>query len=174
MVSEEITKRRGAEAALAKSESRFRSLIELSPVGISLSNPDGSIALANDAFLSMLGYTRDEIEIANWKERTPPEYLSQDLERIEKLRRGEALVPFEKQYLRRDGSIVDALVVARFLPDEGERMVAFAVDITARKHAERLLRESEGRSCACSSTTWRVSWRWWIRKARSWKWANRR
>lgn len=139
----EMAERRRAEASLSKSEARFRSLIELSPVGIATTNPDGTIALANDAFLSMLGYTRDEIRLANWREHTPPEYLVQDLEHIEQLRRGETTVPFEKQYVRRDGTVVDALVIAQFLPGQGERMVAFAVDITARKQAERLLREHE-------------------------------
>ncbi len=145
VVAEEITERRQAQEALARSEAKFRSLIELSPVGIAMSNPDGSIELANDAFLLMLGYTPDEAAQANWIERTPPELVAQDLERIEQLRRGEAMAPFEKRYVRRDGTTVDALVVAKFLPDEGERMVAFAVDITDRKRAEQRLRESEAR-----------------------------
>ncbi len=70
----------------------------------------------------MLGYTRDDAELPNWQIPTPPQYLAQDMVRIEGLRRGDTPVPFEKEYIRRDGSSVAALVVAQFLPGEKARI----------------------------------------------------
>jgi PAS domain S-box-containing protein len=144
-VVEDTTARRQAQEALAASEARFRALIELSPIGIALCEPDGRIDLANDAFLSMLGYRRDELSSLNWLERTAPESLPQDMAALEALLAGKVPEPFEKEYVRRDGTRVAALLVAQFLPGETERMMAFAVDITDRRNAERAVRESAAR-----------------------------
>ena len=135
--------RQRTQQALAVSEARFRQLIELGPVGIGVGEPAGRMLLANDALLGMLGYTPDEIDSLNWRERTPPEFLPLDLANIDSLRRGAAPVPFEKEFVRRDGTRVPALVVAQFLPGKGERLIAYVLDITERKRAERALRESE-------------------------------
>jgi PAS domain S-box-containing protein len=138
---------RDREAALSQSEARFRQLIEAAPVGVALSEPDGSILLANDALLALLGYSRAEIEQEplDWHRFTPPEHLHRDMAHIEALRRGEFPPPFEKEFIRRDGARVAALIVARFLPGEGERMVAYAIDITDRRRAEAALRKTEQR-----------------------------
>jgi len=139
----DISARKAAEQALAASEARFRSLVELGPIGIAIAEPDGHVVLANDALLAMLGYTREELNSLNWRDRTAPEHLPLDLATIDSQRRGGPPVPFEKEYVRRDGTRVSALVVAQFLPGEGERMIAYALDITDHKKAEQALRDSE-------------------------------
>ncbi len=144
-VVEETTERKKAEQALAASEARFRRLIELGPVGIALSEADGRVVLANNAFLQMLGYAPEEADKVNWLEQTAPEHVALSHEHIARLRRGERPVPYEKDYVRRDGTRVTALVVAQFMPGEGDRMMAFAIDISYRKAADRALRESEAR-----------------------------
>jgi PAS domain S-box-containing protein len=141
-VVEETTARDQARDALVASEARFRGLIELGPVGILIGDPDGRIVLANDALLSMLGYTRDEADRLNWVALTPPEYLSRDAAHLQALREGKRPPPFEKEYIRRDGSRIAVLIVARFLPGEGERTMAYALDITHRRTAERRVQES--------------------------------
>ena len=145
VVVEDTTERRQVQDELAASEARFRALIELGPVGIALSEQDGTVLLANDAFLSMLGYTREELPTLNWVERTAPESIHRDREQIQSLRDGKSPVPFEKEYIRRDGTRVAALVVAQFLPGHSERLMAYAIDITDRRAAERAVRESEAR-----------------------------
>lgn len=143
----DVTDRKLTEDALRQSETRFRQLIEASPAGAALSEPDGRVVLANDALLEIMGYTRAELESesVDWQRITPPEYLHRDLEHMQALRRGESPPAFEKEFIRRDGSRVHVLIVARFIPGEGERMVAFALDITERKRAEESLRKTEQR-----------------------------
>lgn len=141
-VIEETTARDRARDALIASETRFRSLIELGPVGMLIGDPDGRIVLANDALLAMLGYTREEAHGLNWIELTPPEHRSRDAAYIQALREGRQPPPFEKDYIRRDGRRVAVLLVAQFLPGEGERLMAYAVDITERRIAEGKIRES--------------------------------
>jgi PAS domain S-box-containing protein len=142
-----VTDRQLTEEALRQSDTRFRQLIAAAPVGIAISETDGSILQANDTLLDILGYTRAEMEREplDWRRFTPPEYLHRDVSHMEALRRGTALPPFEKEFIRRDGSRAAVLIVARFLPGEGERMVAFALDITERKRAEESLHRTETR-----------------------------
>jgi PAS domain S-box-containing protein len=143
----DISASRAIEEALRQSDTRFRRLIETAPIGIAISEPNGAVLRANDALLEILGYGREDLDrgTVDWQRFTPPEYLSRDLEHMAALRRGESPPPFEKELIRRDGSRVSVLIVARFLPGEGERMVAYALDITARKRAEAALRTTERR-----------------------------
>ena len=143
----DVTERQGTEAALRQSEARFRQLIEVAPVGIAISETDGRVLQANDALLGILGCTRAdaETEPLNWRRFTPPEYLPRDIAHVEALRRGGSPPPFEKEFIRSDGARASVLIVARFIPGEGERMVAFALDFTERKRAEASLRDTEKR-----------------------------
>lgn len=141
----DITERRQIRRALMASEARFRGLIELGPIGMALSEPDGRIVLANDALLSILGYTRDEAASLNWIELTPPENRARDAIQLQALRAGQPVVSFEKEYTRKDGTRVTVMLIAQFLPGEGERMMAYVLDISERKRIELALRDNEQR-----------------------------
>jgi PAS domain S-box-containing protein len=141
----DITERRLARRALTESEARFRGLIELGPIGMALSEPDGRLVLANDALLSILGYAREEAAALNWIELTPPENRARDALQLRRLREGQPVVSFEKEYIRKDGTRVTVLLVAQFLPGQGERMMAYVLDISERKRIELALRENEKR-----------------------------
>ncbi|MFL6618381.1 MAG: PAS domain S-box protein [Povalibacter sp.] len=143
----DVTDRKRSEDALRQSETRFRQLIEASPAGVAISEPDGRILMANETLLQIMGYTRADLErgTVDWQRVTPPEYLQRDLAHMEALRQGGSPAAFEKEFIRSDGSRVPVLIVARFIPGEGERMVAFALDITERKQAAESLRRTEQR-----------------------------
>jgi PAS domain S-box-containing protein len=143
----DISESRVFEEALRHSETRFRQVIDTAPIGIAISEPNGAVLRANDALIDILGYTREDLDrgAVDWHRFTPPEYLHLDMQHMEALRRGDAPPPFEKELVRRDGSRISVLIVARFLPDQGERMVAYAIDITERKRAEAALRATERR-----------------------------
>lgn len=138
----------GAEAAalLERSESRFRRIYESNMMGIAFCRESGEITDANDAFLDMVSYTRQELEAGkvNWLEMTPPEQLHLSRRGIEEAKAKGYVAPFEKEYIRKDGQRVQILIGGALL--EGEDVgVAYAIDITERKQAEKILKESEER-----------------------------
>jgi PAS domain S-box-containing protein len=139
----DVTERQHARRALMASEARFRGLIELSPIGIALGDPDGRILLANDAFLSMLGYGREEASLLNWITLTPPEHRDLAAAHVKAMR--ERAISFEKDLVRKDGTRITVMIVAQFMPGESDRMMAYALDISDRKRIELALRENEQR-----------------------------
>ncbi|MBE9228334.1 PAS domain S-box protein [Phormidium sp. LEGE 05292] len=144
----EITKRKQAEQALRQSEERLQKAISIETVGVLFFNLNGQIADANDAFLRMSGYSRDElINMTNWRVLTAPEFWEVTACTAEKLAtRGES-APYEKQMVRQDGSRWWGLFSPTRLEGSGwnAECVEFIIDISDRKRAEANLQESEAR-----------------------------
>ena len=139
----DVTDRRRVEEALRVSEERLQRAIAIETVGVSFFRTDGRVTDANDAFLRMSGYSRDELEQGEvrWDRMTPVEYLPDTRAALDQLDKLGRTVPYEKEYVRKDGSLWWALLAATRLGDtEG---VEFVVDITARKRAEEQLQRSE-------------------------------
>jgi PAS domain S-box-containing protein len=133
----DITERQLAEQALRESEALFRRVVESNIIGVSFSTFDGRITDANDAFLQMLGCTREELRagLVRWDELTPPEYSYLDERAIEEIKATGACTPFEKEHLRRDGSRVPVLVGSARLDETSQACVCFIVDLTEQKRA---------------------------------------
>lgn len=144
---QDITSRKRAEEALQVSEERAKRLVELCPIGIMVGDTSGNILEVNDAFVRMLGHTREEVlsRKVNWKELTPPELRHLDVRAIEEVRRTGTHVPFEKEYVHKGGTRVPVLVGTAYLGGPDELGIGFLVDITERVRAEEALRESETR-----------------------------
>ncbi|HLL40798.1 MAG TPA: PAS domain S-box protein, partial [Rubrobacteraceae bacterium] len=141
----DVTERKRAEEKLRKSEERLRRTIEIETVGVIFFRVDGSITEANDTFLRMSGYSRaDLVEgLVRWDEMTPPEWMSHALKAIEEFESTGRTMPYEKEYVRKDGSRWWGLFAAtRLDEDEG---VEFIIDITKSKWAEEELQESNER-----------------------------
>ncbi|NMF58261.1 PAS domain S-box protein [Pseudanabaena yagii] len=132
-----------AEAALKQSEIIFRRVFEFNVVGMIFTDFTGRINRANDRFLEMLGYTREELESGqiNWQQMTPPEYIPQDLVAINHLSTHESIDPWEKAYYHKDGHYVYVLVGATMI--SAQDCVAVIVDISDLKKSENALRESQ-------------------------------
>jgi PAS domain S-box-containing protein len=143
----DIAERKRAEEALRRSEARIRRLVESNIIGISTCDLSGKLIDANDAFLGLLGFTREELLSGEmrWDALTPPEYRDRDQLAVEKLKSAGSASPWEKQFIRKDGSRVSVLIGATVLSGaHGElETVSFVVDISERKKLEAQLRMAQ-------------------------------
>ncbi len=142
----DITDRKRAELALRHAHERLQCFVDANIVGVIVASPSGGVIEANDYYLRMIGYTREEFEqgMVNWRAITPPEWLAADEQAIEELLERGICTPYEKEYVRRDGTRVSAFLSDAILPGPEKHIVAFVLDITARKRleAERLRLEA--------------------------------
>ncbi|MEN3377826.1 MAG: hypothetical protein V7604_3181 [Hyphomicrobiales bacterium] len=130
---------------LAEREKKIRRLFDSSIIGIVIFFEERFID-ANDAFLDMVGYSREDLVSGRmrWTDMTPAEWRVGDEQRAD-LRKVGTRQAYEKEYFRKDGSRVPVLVGAVALNERREEGVAFVLDLTERKRAEAALRESERR-----------------------------
>jgi len=127
---------------------RIRRLVDANIIGIFIWDLDGRIIEANDAFLRTVDYDREDLVSGRirWTELTPPEWLDSDERRwVPELKMSGSLQPFEKEYLRKDGSRVPVLIGLASFEESENQGVAFVLDLTERKRAEAEARESERR-----------------------------
>lgn len=145
---------------LRQSEARFGSIAQSNLIGIFFADLRGNITKANDTFLKTVGYTQEDLLAGNlhWSDMTPPEYLPQDEQAIAELRESGVCIPFEKEYIRKDGSRVPILLGAAFLEGSQHDCVCFALDITQGQQAEEALRESEARFRVMADTAPVLIW----------------
>jgi len=132
---------------VAEREARIRRLVDANIIGILVWKTDGEIIDANDTFLQLLGYQREDIvqRTLNWKSLTAPDAREVSEQALHEAVRTGGAGPYEKVYLRKDGSRLPAIVgLAMFEPQRREG-VAFVLDLTERKQAEAMVRESEQR-----------------------------
>ena len=126
---------------LAEREARIRRLVDANIIGIVISDVEGRILEANDAFLRMVGYDRDDLvsQRVRWTDMTPPEWRDRDQHLVQELKRTGSLQPFEKEFFRKDGSRVPVLIGVANFEDAGDEGVAFVLDLTERKRAQEAL-----------------------------------
>ncbi|HOW38971.1 MAG TPA: PAS domain S-box protein [Bacteroidales bacterium] len=138
----DITARKQAEKALLDSEMRYRSILELAPVGISI-HQKGKIVFTNPAGMRLVG--AGSIEEVIGKDATifiHPESIEASLNRYKRLMQGEKdIYPIEDRHIRIDGSIIDVEVVATSLIFNNEPAVQVIItDITEKKRIREELR----------------------------------
>ena len=128
-----------AEAALRVSESRHRRLVESNIIGVMIANTDGRISEANDLFLRMVGYTREDLEAGRvrWDAMTPPEWRAVDEHILRELQATGTCAPVEKEYLRKDGTRLPILASVAMLEGTPDACICLIEDLTARKQAEQ-------------------------------------
>jgi len=124
------------ERGLVQSEARWHSFVDSNIIGVVICRADRIIE-ANDAFLKLVGYTQEELTNPGitWRQLTAPESLEKSEAAAGELRSRGNIAPFEKQYLRKDGTRVWAMVGAAMIIDTEDRWMSFVLDISDRKHA---------------------------------------
>jgi PAS domain S-box-containing protein len=128
-------------------EGKIRRLVDANIIGIFVGDLEGRILEANDAFLRIIGYDREDLALGriHRTELTPPEWRERDIRSVGELRSTGTVQVFEKEYLRKDGSRVPVLVGGALFKEGANEAAVFVLDLTERKRAEEALRESEQR-----------------------------
>jgi PAS domain S-box-containing protein len=133
----DITLRRRAESAMRASEQRMRNIINVEGVGVLTFDASGTLIDANDAFLHMSGYQRDDIvgRRPAWRTMTrQPGDAAAGERQLKLLRAGERIGPYEAECLHKDGTRSWMLFAGAALGDG--TVVEYCVDVSARKRAE--------------------------------------
>ena len=134
---------RELEEKLEQSELRYRRLIQANIIGV-ITAGETKIREANDIFLEMIGCSRKELSEGgiDWRNMTPPEYLPRDQKAFEELLEKGHCSPFEKEYIRKDGTRVPILIGASLLSPKPLTWICFVMDLTEPKLLETALRRS--------------------------------
>jgi PAS domain S-box-containing protein len=145
---------------LADREGKIRRLVDANIIGIFIADREGRILEANDAFLCIVGYDRDDLVSGNvsWTELTPPEWRDRTMRSQEESMKTGVAQPYEKEYFRKDGSRVPVLVGSAAFDERRDRGVGFVVDLTERKRAEEALRRSEAYLAEAQRLSHTSSW----------------
>ena len=141
----DMSDRKRAEEALRESEAKIRRLVDSNIIGIFVWDFDGRVLEANDEFLRMVNYDREDLASGRIRlaDLTPPDWRDRNNARIEQQKSSGRFEPFEKEYTRKDGSRVPVLIGGALFEEGGDQGVAFVLDLTQRKCAEDALRERE-------------------------------
>ena len=126
---------------ISKREKLHRAMLQTAMDGILLTDSEGRFIEVNDSFCQMLGYTEQEFLKMSFADI----YLKDTTDDIRKCIHEVAEsggVRFATEYRRKDGTIIDVAVSARYLPEYGGQMVNFVQDITERKRLEDNLKMS--------------------------------
>jgi PAS domain S-box-containing protein len=138
LVFRDISQRREAERKVQRSMERVRALIDANPIGVVVGDIYGGIYEANDAFLAMTGYTREELVngAVSWKEIAPTEQSPLGARAVAEAQQNGACTPYETEYVRKDGSRLPVYAGFALLGEWREESVAFILDLTRRKKQE--------------------------------------
>jgi len=131
---------------LAEREAKIRRLVDANIVGIAIWDLDGLILEANDAFLRIVGYDRDDLQSGRlrWTDLTPTGWLGRHRRGwVPELKITGTFPPYEKEYFRKDGTRVPMLVAAAMFEQNGTQGVGFVLDLSERKRAEAELRKAQ-------------------------------
>ncbi len=141
-----IQSQRRTEAALRSRESRYGCLWNSKLIGIYVTDLQGKVQEANETFLAMMGYTREDLaqgEIDMYS-MTTPEGLGQAQANAARFRLDGQIGPFERDWTLRDGRVFSSLAYASLM-EEPDRALCMVMDIGPLKHARRELRLRDSR-----------------------------
>jgi PAS domain S-box-containing protein len=143
VLSRDVTERKQAEEALRESGAKLRSLYELSPLGIALTDLQGRYVEFNESFRAICGYPADELMTLDYWKLTPREYELQEIAQLESLAKTGRYGPYEKQYRQKDGTLVPIQLVGTLITgkDGQQHIWSIVEDIRERKRTEAELKE---------------------------------
>src|SRR6266508_3515606 len=128
-------------------EAKIRRLVDANIIGIFVWDVEGRILEANEAFLRIIQYDREDLAAGRvrWTDLTPPEWRDDTARRVAEVMGTGIAQPREKEYFRKNGSRVPVLIGGTAVGEEPQQGIAFVLDLSERKRAEAQARESERR-----------------------------
>ncbi|MGF6539436.1 trifunctional serine/threonine-protein kinase/ATP-binding protein/sensor histidine kinase [Paraburkholderia youngii] len=131
---------------VAQREAKIRRLVDANLIGIVIWGMDGCLIDANDSFLHMLQYEREDLKAGlRWYDMTPPEWQARVPREFEELAATGIMQTCEKEFFRKDGVRVPVLIGGAAFEEQPNQGVAYILDLTEQKRAEKKIRESEAR-----------------------------
>lgn len=132
---------------LQEREARVRRLVDSNIIGIAIWHVDGRILEINDAFLSLIGYDREDFESGRvrWIDFVPEEWREHDPRALAQIRSAGTALAHQREYIRKDGARVSVLAGGAIFDGMQDQGVAFVLDLTELKRAEEIARDSERR-----------------------------
>jgi PAS domain S-box-containing protein len=140
---------RAARDGAEKATARFSRLSEAGIIGTVVTNlEDLRVLDINDTLLQLVGYSRDELVSGRvpWASLTAPGWNEVDARAVEQLTTTGVAGLREKEFIRKDGTLVPVLAGSAMLGAGTTECISFVLDLTERKEAERGRREAERRS----------------------------
>ena len=121
------------------SDALLKAICDSETVGVQIGHGyEGHMSYVNDAFLAMIGYTRDEFESGkiSWQDLSPPEAQAIDETAVNNMKTYKATAPFEKQYIHKKGHRVDMSMQVVLIPGSEMDWICYMVDISHQKQAQ--------------------------------------
>lgn len=138
----DITHRKQAENKIKNSEEKYRTLIEFAPDAFFQGDAYGNIIIANNRAVEISGYSKNELLAMNMSDLIPDFILEEKPLRYDLLKQGN-VIKTERAIRRKTGELVLVEMKSKAMPDNTYQ--CFARDITKRKLAEEIIRNSEER-----------------------------
>ncbi len=147
-INRDISEQKENERRLASEEAKFRGLFELSPIGIAMNDyATGEFLEFNQAVYEPAGYSREEFQALSYWDVTPKKYMADEQAMLESMERCGRYGPFQKEYMRKDGSRYPVLLHGFKTTTAQGREVIWSIiqDISDQQAAEQALRATKER-----------------------------
>jgi len=143
VVFRDVTAQRKLEQQLQYSERKLRSLVESNIFGVVVVDLDGRYYEANDRFVQMVGYSKEELlsGAVTWQQLNLPEYQEATAQAVRDVISTGAMYPYEKEHLHKDGSRAPILIAGAMIDQKRDLVLIVILDITERKEVERRKQE---------------------------------
>jgi two-component system cell cycle sensor histidine kinase/response regulator CckA len=130
---------KSAHQKLPSVRAPIEQLADSNIIGILFAKPEGPVVHANDEFLRMVGYSREDLEAGrmDWLKMTPMEWSFATRQAGKQIQETQKAAPFEKEFFRKDGTRVPVLIGILGPPTAGAEALCFVLDLSERKQTEQ-------------------------------------
>lgn len=135
----DITEYKTAKSALQASETKLSWLLDTNTISLIVIDGDGNIHEANDAFLNLLGFTRQDLNQGkiNWQQLTTPEYRETNPYYIDKWANTHTFEPFENEFFDKYGKRIPVMIAEALIEPDNPLITVLIIDMSTKKQLEK-------------------------------------